>query len=139
MNEEQRKLANDFIQFVNSDQMLLDFTKTTGTLKALNYDVSGANLDGLTTFAKSVIKFASEADIVYPFSNNSLFYNNQADFDGRQMFHSTYKDGSYEKDFKNPVYMLTDMRINEKRTTSVTSYFNGIYEYYKTNWSKFKG
>lgn len=139
MNEEQRKLANDFIQFVNSDQMLLDFTKTTGTLKALNYDVSGANLDGLTTFAKSVIKFASEADVVYPFSNNSLFYNNQADFDGRQIFHSTYKDGSYEKDFKNPVYMLTDMRINEKRTTSVAAYFNGIYEYYKTNWSKFKG
>ena len=137
LTDEQKALAYDFIQFVYSDEMLVEFTKTTGTLKALNYEVKDSDLSGLTTYAKSLVKYASNADVAYAYSNNSIFYNNKSSFDARYAYHSNY-DGTYKDGLNNPVYMLLSIRIDKKKTPSVEAYFTGMYEYAKTD-AKFKG
>lgn len=138
LDAEAKKLAIDFIQFVYSDKMLVEFTKTTGTLKAVNYDISESDYSGLTTFAKSVIDFRKTADVVYAYSQNEIFVNNQADFDGREMYHSNYKYGTNEQ-CECPVYAFVDDRVDNKKTPDVNKYFSGMYDYYRAKWNTFLG
>ena len=135
MSTEDYALAKDFIQYVYSDEMMVKFTQSTGTLKALKYDgIADFSLDGLTTYSQSLINHALKSDVVYPYSTNSIFYNNQADFDGRVMFGSDYKGTTY----KNPVSVFVDSWVDEGQKPDVNAYFNGMYTAFQTKWNAFK-
>lgn len=69
--------AKLFLQFVNTDESLREFTTVTNTAKALNYDI-GDDYAKLTEFGQTVIDFMKNSDIVYPISKNPMYLANQS-------------------------------------------------------------
>lgn len=131
LSDAKKEMIYDFIQFLYSDEWLIDFTATTGTRKALNYDIPESALNNLTHYEKTLVDFYSKSDILYPGSANKLYYNNQA-----STFRSYYYMTSKINDENlHPITYLVDYRINGKyKNPSSTTYFNGLYDYYSSIW-----
>ena len=133
-NSWQYKYALDFIQFANSDEQLAKFTQITGCTKALNYELTDAQYDGLSYFGKSFYDSYKAADIVFPYDNNLLFANNQKTFqeldrgEGSPLYKSTKYATSFVK------------AIEGSNPVSLETYFGGMYEFFKekTIWKKAK-
>ncbi len=69
-----KQLAFDFVQLMNSDQSLVDFTVQTNAFKDFKYDVSG-NVSGLSPFGQEMYKARTKSDLIFPNDNNSQYYN----------------------------------------------------------------
>ena len=117
-------LAVDFIQFVHTDENLKMFTKTTNTPKAYNYEMNASDLAELTPFGRSVLEYKQNADVLYPFSSQAKFLNNQAMFTAGEGYKATID--------KNDV-TYPSMTLHEKNVSAKT-YFEGMYTYYKKAW-----
>lgn len=114
-------LAKDFVAFVNTDDSLSDFSKSTSAYKGLNYEMSDTDLEQLTHFSKSIYNLKQNSTVVYPVSENPVFYNN---------FSSFLSSGVYYREINDPV----DQIQNGKDTAK--SYFQKIGNYYNANkWS----
>ena len=137
LTDGEKAIAKDFIQFLYSDEMLSAFTRDTGTLKSLNYKVSDEDLQSLSEYGKSVYKHKQTSVTVYPFANNAVFRNNQADFHGRNFYATDYTVGS-SGSYKYVSKMLLDDFIGgNKVTPDVKAYYSGMYTYYRNQWSSY--
>ncbi len=117
-----KPIALDFIKFVHSDESLAEFTTITNTPKAFRYSMSEAQLNEMSPFGRSVIKMKENSDIVYPYSTNSVYIQNQSSFSAANMYaiSSTVR------------YPASDLR---EKQTSAESYFTSMCNYYKNGWS----
>lgn len=131
LSEREREIAKDFVRFLYSDEMLSAFTRDTGTLKALEYEVKDADYSTLTPYGKSICNHKKASQIVYPFDNNAIFRNNQADFTGRKYYATSYKSYQYVSK------MLIDDFISNGIAPDAGAYFGGMYDYYKNKWSSY--
>lgn len=132
ISEEKKAMVYDFIQFLYSDARLIDFTATTGTLKAVNYEVPESALSGLTHYEKSLFNYYKDADVVYPYSTNPMFYNNSTAFRSIEYLASTIGD----KKYRYPVaYFVNDRISGTVKNPTAETYFNGMYDYYSGMWS----
>ena len=131
LSEREREVAKDFVRFLYSDEMLSAFTRDTGTLKALEYEVKDADYSTLTPYGKSICNHKKASQTVYPFDNNAIFRNNQADFTGRKYYATSYKSYQYVSK------MLIDDFISNGIVPDAGAYFGGMYDYYKTKWSSY--
>lgn len=137
LSEKEMEIAKDFIQFVYSDDMLSEFTRDTGTLKALNYTVSEDVLNSLSTYGQSIYKHKQSSMTIYPLANNPIFLNNQADFHGRTYYATDYTVGS-SGSYKYVTKMLLDDFIGgSKVTPNVEKYYSGMYTYYQNAWASY--
>lgn len=119
-----KDLAIDFIQFVNTDEQLREFTKFTNTTKALNYTMNDNDLNGMSTFGKSNYYLKERSEILYPYSTNSLYLNNQAYFGAYGSFYTDLgSDGTFQW-LSSTIY--SGVKPND--------YFTGMAKYYKNNW-----
>ena len=118
-------LAKLFLQFVNTNDSLVDFTRTTSAFKALKYDLEIDDIENLTDFAKSIynLKFNQRTDIVYPVSESERFIDNYSDYFAYGVFNS-YLKGRTDN---TPVATI-------KGGTSAKDYFLGIQENFKRKW-----
>ncbi|MBQ3571470.1 MAG: hypothetical protein IJA15_01440, partial [Clostridia bacterium] len=116
-------LAVDFLQFMNTDASLKQFTTITNTPKALNYSMSKTELDALTPFGRSVLEYKQNADVLYPVSNEPMFLNNQAMFAAGEGYKATLDIDQ----------MYPSMTFHEKGV-SAKAYFDGMYTYWKNKW-----
>ncbi len=80
--------AKDFLRFAYSDAQLVDFTKTTGALKAVKYQIPETDLASMNTYGRSVAALKNaecsgdgSVSFVYPLAGNSLYRNHHAYFD----------------------------------------------------------
>lgn len=105
-----KPLALDFIRFVNSDESLREFTSVTNTVKALDYTMSKEEKEKLTPFGKSLMELKEKSDVVYPYSTNSVYANNQAFFGTHESFRSTVSTN-----YQWPAEALHEKR-NHRRT-----------------------
>ncbi len=119
-----RPLAIDFIKFANTDESLNEFTKITNTVKALNYTVNDETKAQLTPFGKSLVQIKDASQVVYPFSANSVYLNNQSFFQVDSAFRTTV--GS--KDHQFPAIAMRENNV------SAENYFKGMATYYQKNW-----
>lgn len=137
LTERESEIAEDFIQFLHSDQMLSAFTRDTGTVKALNYTVSDEDLQSLSEYGKSVYKHKQTSQTIYPFAKNTIFLNNQSDFHGRNYYATDYTVGN-SGSYKYVTKMLLDDFIGgNKVTPNVERYFSGMYTYYSGQWASY--
>lgn len=137
LSEREKEIAKDFIQFLYSDEMLSAYTRDTGTVKALNYTVSDEDLQSLSEYGKSVYKHKQTSETIYPFANNRIFLNNQADFHGRNYYATDYTVGN-SGSYKYVTKMLLDDYIGgNKVMPNVEKYFSGMYTYYTNQWSSY--
>ena len=134
LSEDKKAKVYDFIQFVYSDAQLVEFTATTGTLKALNYEIPEPALAGLTHYEKTLVDYYQKSDVLYPCSSNPLYVNNN-----NTAFRSYYyMAGEVNgKSYENPITYFVDDRINGVvKNFSAIDYFNGSVNYYKGTWAK---
>lgn len=78
IDEKYKALALEFLRFCNTDSALKDFTVTTNTTKALQYEMSGEDLDKCTYYGRSLYerKTSAGTQVVYPLSDSPLYNEN---------------------------------------------------------------
>ena len=76
------KQAKEFFQFLHTDEQLKAFTVETNMTRGLKYTFEESELDQLSSYAKDLmqIKQSEHAKIVYPYSGESFFINNEDKF-----------------------------------------------------------
>lgn len=75
LNDVKKQLALDFVQLMNSDESLVDFTVQTNAFKDLTYDLSSTQVSGLSPFGQNMYKDWKNFDKINPNNSNEQFYN----------------------------------------------------------------
>ncbi|MBQ2883493.1 MAG: hypothetical protein IJE43_06955 [Alphaproteobacteria bacterium] len=78
--ENKKELAKKFLQFCYTDESLDLFTRYTGTVVSLDYEVSNETYNQLSYFGKQHIDFVRNSTRVLPYANNELFKKHAATF-----------------------------------------------------------
>ena len=107
------ELAKLFVKFVYTDEMLNDFTKHTGMLKGMNYDIAAETTEGLSGFYKQLIELRKESDVITPLSSSVLFINNETKF---TLYDSYWNSDKY-------IFPIAAFRGGQK---SAITYFEGM-------------
>ena len=121
LSEDARKLAIDFIQFAYTDNSLAEFSITTDTTKALKYTMSDADKAKMSAYGRSIINMQERADVVYSFSREKFYQDNEASLADYDAAFRAEVDG-------NTVSVPLDSFVGGK---SVKTYFDGLYTYRK--------
>lgn len=119
------KVAKTFLQFVNTDESLQEFSVVTNTVKALKYTISEENLSKMTNFGRSVYDLHRTSDVVYPYSQKSYYLDKQSSFTVHESYYSLV-GGS--------VYARPITYFREVNNSSALKFFDGMYSYRKNNW-----
>jgi ABC-type glycerol-3-phosphate transport system substrate-binding protein len=131
ISEAKQKVANDFIKYVYSDEQLVQFTKVTNSLKAVNYTISEEDQKDLTTFGRNLYTYVKNSDVVYEYSTNPLYYNNASSLRGREYYKALIA-GLDSNGALAPYAYLLD---NGKNTVNdANEYFSAIYATWKGAW-----
>lgn len=69
-------LAKAFLQFVHTDESLIEFTKTTNTFRSFAYELEETDLAELTHWGRSLYNLHVTADFVTPYSHNEVYLKN---------------------------------------------------------------
>ncbi len=123
-------LAKKFLKFCNTEESLNAFTVCTNSPKALNYKMTDENYQKLTYFGKSIYDLHQTSDIVYPYSSEKVYLDNQSMFFVMQTFGSTV-DG---QDELRPITYLRSRQSNNSE-----DYFNGMLTYNLNRWDRVFG
>lgn len=126
--EWKKPIALDFIQFCNTDESLVEFTQITNTPKALTYMMTDAQMQEMTFFGKSVYTIKATSDVVYPYSLNEIYVNNQSAFAPLSAWRSTMSIG--QRTYAPHAFY--------EDKVSVETYFDGMYKYLSNAWSSLK-
>lgn len=112
------ELAKTFLQFCYTDESLVEFTLTTNTPRALDYELSEEQLGSMSAFGRSVmaLKNAESTKVVYPYGKSRLFLNNQQAFNLIEQWTSVV-------DGKSKTYAVDAFR---KEKISARDYFIGM-------------
>lgn len=71
------EIAKLFVKFCYSDEGLNIFTKHTGMLRGVNYELTEDTTANLSNFYKNLIALRNESTIITPMSSSVLFINNE--------------------------------------------------------------
>ncbi len=132
IDDAERWLAIDFIQFCNTDESLAEFTKITDTTKALTYTVSDDDKAEMSTFGRSLITLQENANIVSSFSHEAFYLQNEASVNDYYYKFSAYYDDTYSDRKSIPVDEF-------KKEVSAATYFKGLYRYDFSRWKTMSG
>lgn len=71
------EVAKLFVKFCYSDEGLNIFTKATGMLRGVNYELTDDTLAELSGFYKNLIELRNESHVITPMSESVMFINNE--------------------------------------------------------------
>lgn len=69
-------LATDFLRFLHTDTELCEYTVATNTPKPFDYELGEDYLSRMTYYGRSLYELHSSGNIIYPSSNEPVFYKN---------------------------------------------------------------
>ncbi len=92
LNDVKKQLAFDFVQLMNSDDALVDFTVQTNAFKDLEYDIKPDQVAKLSPFGQEIYKAWTTYDKVNPIHNNAQFYNTICTTDMAKRYAISTKD-----------------------------------------------
>ena len=124
--EWKKPIAMDFIKFANSNQALVEFSKLTNTPKALKYEMSEEQMNGMTHFGRSIMELQSRSDIVFPYSSEPIYVNQAGSFAMVDMWDSVVGGEFYG----SPSVPL------RKGEVPLEDYFSGLKNYYENIWGQ---
>ncbi|MDR0856284.1 MAG: hypothetical protein LBM78_02615 [Clostridiales bacterium] len=126
-------VAKKFLKFVNTRESMVEFTQETNTPKALQYTLTEAELASMSYFGKDVMRVKQSADIVYPYSRNPLYLENQAALKYVDTFVSNIGGTNYN----NPALTF---RTDQTGHKTAEEWFAGIAaKNTKANWDALYG
>ena len=92
LNDVKKQLAFDFVQLMNSDESLVDFTVQTNAFKDFEYEIKPEQVAKLSPFGREIYKAWTSYDKVNPIHNNTQFYNTIYTTDMARRFAISTKD-----------------------------------------------
>lgn len=122
-------LAKEFLQFCNTDISLREYSSTTNTLKALNYELTEDDLDKMTTYGKYLYNIKNASDIIYPLSSNPFYLNNSSVFRWANIFNSKIGGGG--------TLNMPPQAFKDNASITPQAYFTGMYQYSQDNWNNY--
>ncbi|MCQ3035766.1 MAG: ABC transporter substrate-binding protein [Bacilli bacterium] len=81
-SEERNELIKEFIRFIHQDQELVNFAADTGVKRNLIYDIDTTTLENCSSYVKSLLKYSSDCDAMYPGVQDTYYINNYDSFTG---------------------------------------------------------
>ena len=112
--------AKTFLKFCYTAENLEKFTATTGVARAMNYNVSDATLENMTSYSQDVWNMHLSGSIVTQVSENKLYYENMSDFDSLTLIA-----------YGNYAYPWTALRGG---VYTAAEYFAGIWRWTEAEW-----
>lgn len=119
--EMKKQLAFDFVQLMNSDESLVDFTLTTNAFKDFNYDLTPAQVETLTPFGQNLYDCWKSYDIINPHNANDQYYN------------TIYTTDSSRRYSISTVNVFPANTFLTDNTMTVAKYFEQTYSYKREN------
>lgn len=126
LNDVKKQLAFDFVQLMNSDEALVDFTVQTNAFKDLKYDPQ-EKVASLSPFGQRLYRAWNTYDVIYPNDNNAQYYDTIYTTDSARRYAISSADQFA------PVKFLAD------KTMTVESYLAKTYSHVRSNnslWNK---
>lgn len=126
LNDVKKQLAFDFVQLMNSDESLVDFTVQTNAYKDFNYDM-GSKVSTLSPFGQQLYKAWSSDELINPNDNNSQYYNTIYTTDSSRRYAISSSDQFA------PIKFLSDKNM------TAANYLAKTYDYIRKNnslWNK---
>ncbi len=116
---EKVELATTFLRFLETEESLVEFLKTTNMIRGYDFTVSEETYNSLNTFAKSVVDVVKNSNCVLPLSSSSLFYNNYTAFGYLKPFSTEYADAPVEALFngKSALEIFNKAKVKYNQTT----------------------
>ena len=117
-------IAKDFLQFLNTDESLMEFSRITNTLKALNYDMAEEDFGELTYYERSVLSIinAPTTNILYP-SRSDIFNEDSNILD----YVNRFTDQT--------MYAYPTIAFRDDENLTAETYFNDLTEYWENKWT----
>ena len=120
LSEMKTDLAASFIQYLNTDDALVEFTTTTSAVKALKYDI-GDKKNELTSFGKAFWEYYHNSDVIFPNSHNQQFTRALSD----QQLSRRY--------FTNERMSWPSEEFESNPSETAGTYLAKMYNYYKNS------
>ena len=133
--EYEKALALEFLQFLYTDESLVEFTLYTGCPKSINYSIDSI-LDKVSPYTRSVFEMRARADIVYPYSNEPIYVENASNFNYANFYKTTVNKGQGDVPYQFPsdtIYKegVTGLEYFKGLAVSMsTEYWNNTYSRY---------
>lgn len=122
--EEYQEISLAFLQFINTDVSLREFTRITNTTKAMNYTMTEEDYEEMSYFGRSLmeIQSAPNTTIVYPMGTSDTFIAKKSAMNNQDMWTMSTTVKAPTQYFKGA----------SSRTAS--EYFKALYNNWKGSW-----
>ena len=129
-SEEEKAICKDFLKFCHTESALQIFTQYTGMVRPFDYEITEEQYNDLTYYSKTLYEIYKSANtkIVYDLNRCDTRIQNPSYFVFYWKWTSSQSGGVYE-------YPFHDFIDNKNMTAD--SYFKGLKEYHKSQWSRF--
>ena len=128
----QLEVTKKFIQFINTDPMILNYVKEAGYLRGVNVEFTKDDIKDLTPYAQNLLTVKQNSDVLHPVSTNPIWVANATGATQWQ----TRKNGWLFVMNGSNMSPVTNFYNNGVLTAS--DYFNGMYTNMKGRWSTLK-
>ena len=108
-------LAKTFLRYCYTNEALQQFTVDTGIARALQYDLTEAQKNSLTSYARNVWEYRNRATVIYNLSGNKIYMNNETTFI-KAIWQSTVSG-----------YKYVGIYEAYKKNVSTKDYFKGLW------------
>ena len=119
----------EFLQFCNTNENLVEFTKITSAIKSIDYTAKPEDMAEMTHYTKSLFQMKEVSEIIQPFSTTARYINNQLFFSPLESYYSKLQSGTT---------MQYPIEAFKEKGVSVNEYFNGMYTYFSNKWGSLK-
>lgn len=134
LSQVKKDLAFDFMQYTSTKEKLVEFTKTTNTVKGLDYKLTSAEAtelkSSLSALGKSIMDFKENADVLSCDTSDAQFMTNLYDAHVFDRYVSTRCTTGFTRPVSYILKKWTDGQVLMK------DYFAGTATHYKNTWAK---
>ncbi len=124
LSENIAALAGDFIQYMTTDESLVNFTKTTNSMKSFNYELDSDSYNSLSKFGQSFWDYAHNSTVNLSTSRNEQFRKALGSYILSRRFFTTNQMSWPSTEFK------------AKASETAGTYLAKMYKYYRdTVWT----
>ena len=127
LNSVKKELAFDFVQLMNSDESLVDFTLETNAFKDFNYSFTNDQVKELSPFGQKMYAAWQSYDLINPHHNNDQYYST---------IYTTASSRRYAIDTTN---IFPAVVFDANKNMTVAEYFEKTYSYTReriVTWNK---
>ncbi|MBQ4269210.1 MAG: hypothetical protein IJB97_06130, partial [Clostridia bacterium] len=72
----QLEVTKKFLQFINTDRLILDYVKSAGYLRGVNVEFTEDDIKELTPYAQNLLTVKKNSDVLHPVSTNPVWVSN---------------------------------------------------------------